>query len=132
VNKALLFICLSLCFLAAQGQESFTASQSQTELKVKQLIEKKAMYNRLNNGEYDGYRIKIHFGVDKVKAREVKSKFSAKFNEYNTYEDYDQPHFIITVGDFRTILEANEAKKKIQVEFPNGFIVKSKIRPMKL
>lgn len=107
-------------------------SQAQTQLKIKQLIEKKATYNKLNSGEYDGYRIKIHFGSDRVKAREVKSKFSQKFTDYPGYEDYDQPNFIITVGDFRTKLEAFEALKKIQIEFPNSFIVKSKIKPMKI
>jgi hypothetical protein len=103
----------------------------QTDLKVKQLMEKKATFNRLNNGEYDGYRVKIHFGADRNKAREIKTKFAARFPDYTTYEDYDQPNFIITIGDFRTKLEAYEAKKKIESEFP-GFIVKSKIRPMKL
>ena len=95
-------------------------------------MDKKASYNRLNNGEYDGFRIKIHFGVDRVKAREIKSKFAAKFNDYLTYEDYDQPNFIITIGDFRTKLEAFEALKKVQAEFPHSFIVKSKIRMMKV
>lgn len=114
------------------AQENPHSDQIQTQLKVKQLMEKKATYNKLNNGEYDGYRIKIHFGTDRVKAREVKSKFSQKFTDYTPYEDYDQPNFIITVGDFRTKLEAFEALKKIQIEFPNGFVIKSKIRPMKV
>lgn len=95
-------------------------------------MEKKASYNRLNQGEYDGYRIKIHFGSDRVKARETKVKFSSKFSDCPSYEDYDQPNFIITVGDFRTKLEAFEALKKIQIEFPNSFIIKSKIKPMKV
>lgn len=95
-------------------------------------MEKKASYNRLNNGEYDGYRIKIHFGVDRVKAREIRSKFQVKFADINTYEDYDQPNFIIVVGDFRTKIEAYEAWKKILSEFPNSFIIKSKIKPMKV
>jgi hypothetical protein len=114
------------------SQENSNSQQVQTEMKVKLLADKKSAYNRQNNGEYDGYRIKIHFGVDRIKARETKSKFSAKFNEYVAYEDYQQPNFVITVGDFRSKLEASEALKKIQVEFPNGFIVKSKIRPMRL
>lgn len=104
----------------------------QTSLKVRQLMDKKAAYNRLNNGEYDGYRIKIHFGADRVKAREVKTKFLTRFSDVPAYEDYEQPNFVITVGDFRSKLEAFEALKKIQAEFPNSFIVKSKIRPMKL
>ena len=130
VNKVFVFICFLFIWLAGFTQEN--PNQLQAELKVKQLIEKKAAYNRLNNGEYDGYRIKIHFGVDRIKAREIRSKFQVKFADINTYEDYDQPNFIIVVGDFRTKLEAFEALKKVQIEFPNSFIIKSKIKPMKV
>lgn len=132
MKKALVFTYLIFVSFLSFSQEPANGSQAQTDLKVKQLIDKKASYNRLNNGEYDGYRIKIHFGVDRIKAREVKTKFSAKFQDYNTYEDYDQPNFIITIGDFRTKLEAFEALKKVQIEFPNSFIIKSKIKPMKV
>lgn len=130
--KQLLFFLIFCVSSVIYAQENPHSDQMQTQLKVKQLMEKKATYNKLNSGEYDGYRIKIHFGTDRVKAREVKTKFSQKFTDYTPYEDYDQPNFIITVGDFRTKLEAFEALKKIQIEFPNGFIVKSKIKPMKV
>lgn len=132
VNKVFIFTYFLLVSVLGSAQEPPNKDQLQTDLKVKQLIEKKAAYNRLNNGEYDGFRIKIHFGADRVKAREIKSKFSAKFQDYVTYEDYEQPNFIIVIGDFRTKLEAFEALKKVQVEFPNSFIIKSKIRPMKV
>ena len=121
---------LYFCFLLLPfsnfifGQDS----QIQTQLKVKQLIEKKAEYHRLTGGEQDGYRIKIHFGVDRDKAHLVKNKFSARFNEYKTYEEYQQPNFVILVGDYKTKLEAFESLKKIQIEFPNAFIVKDKVR----
>lgn len=128
-----LIIILLLTFSGKYfAQQTISDEQAVTQLKVKQLVEKKASYNRLNQGEYDGYRIKIHFGSDRVKAREIKVKFSGKFSDYPSYEDYDQPNFIITVGDFRTKLEAFEALKKIQIEFPNSFIIKSKIKPMKV
>lgn len=97
--------------------------------KYKVITEKKAEYHRKSDGEYDGFRVKIHFGVDKTKAREVKSKFMSKFPEYAAYEAYQQPNFVIVVGDFPTRVEAFEAYKKIQVEFPNAFIVKEKIKP---
>ena len=132
MNKALVFTYFLLISLIGFSQENPNAAQLQTDLKVKQLMDKKASYNRLNGGEYDGFRIKIHFGVDRVKAREIRSKFAAKFNDYTPYEDYDQPNFIIVVGDFRTKLEAFEALKKVQTEFPNSFIIKSKIKPMKV
>jgi hypothetical protein len=118
-------LCL-LFFIAA-----FSIAKAQdgaTELHLKQLIEKKSEYNRQSGGDVDGYRIKIHFGVDKDAAKNVRSKFSAKFNEYDTYDEYQQPNFVILVGDFKTKLEAFEALKKVQPEFPNAFIVKDKIK----
>ena len=132
VKRALTIAYLFFFTLIGLSQEPPANNQLQTDLKVKQLMDKKASYNRINNGEYDGFRIKIHFGADRIKAREIKSKFAAKFNDYTPYEDYDQPNFIITIGDFRTKLEAFEALKKVQIEFPNSFIVKSKIKPMKV
>jgi hypothetical protein len=103
------------------------ASQAQTQLKVKQLIEKKAEYHRLTGGVQDGYRIKIHFDVDRDKAKATRAKFSARFPEYSTYEDYQQPYWVVMVGDFQTKLEAFELLKKIQPDFP-AFIIKCKIK----
>jgi hypothetical protein len=122
----LLFLLFSI--LSASGSVFGQNNQTQTLLKVKQLIDKKAEYNRLTNGEMDGYRIKIHFGADRENARIVKTKFSAKFNEYNTYEEYQQPNFVVLVGDFKTKLEAFESLKKIQADFPNSFIIKGRIK----
>ncbi len=133
MNKLHFLIFYSLfSALSILAQENPNSPQIQTSMKVKLLMDKKASYNRLSNGEYDGYRIKIHFGSDRVKAREIRSKFMAKYNGVDAYEDYQQPNFVITVGDYRTRLEAVEALKKILVDFPNGFIVKSKIKPMKV
>lgn len=115
-----LLCCLRLNFLAQ-------TSDTPSELKIKQLIEKKAEYHRLTGGEQDGYRINIHFGVDRDKAKAVRAKFMARFNDYDTYEEYQQPNFVVLVGDFKTKLEAFEAFKNIQAEFP-AFIVKGKIQ----
>ncbi|MBP9068885.1 MAG: SPOR domain-containing protein [Bacteroidia bacterium] len=104
------------------------SAQNTNQVKVDQLIEKKAEYHKLTNGEVDGYRIKIHFGVDKEAAQNVRTKFSAKFTDIGTNVEYQQPNFVVLVGDYKTKLEAFEALKKIQVEFSNAFIVKGKIR----
>ncbi len=116
------------CLLA---QENPNSSAIQTSMKVKALQEKKAEFHRRTNGELDGYRVKIHFSADRTKAREVKSRFSSKFSDVSTYEDYQQPNFVINVGDFKTKLEAFELLKKIQADFPYAFIVKSKVRAQK-
>jgi len=122
-------VFLGLLFLLNIHSVIAQDSQLQTQLKVRQLIEKKAEYHRLTGGEQEGYRIKIHFGVDKDAANSVKNKFSARFSEYNTHEEYQQPNWVILVGDYKTKLEAFQSLKKIQSEFPNAFIVKDKIRP---
>lgn len=124
--KSLLLVVLAVILQPSKvfGQNN----QTQTQLKVKQLIEKRAEYYQLTNGELDGYRIKIHFGPDKEAAKSVKNKFSAKFTDYVIHEDYQLPNFVVLVGDFRSKLEAFESLKKIQVEFPNAFIVKGKIK----
>ncbi len=115
--------------------KSLSAQNNQTQtlpivigIKVKLLIEKKAEYHRLTGGEQDGYQLKIHFGAEKDKARSVRSKFQQRFADINTYEEYQQPNFVILAGDFKTKLEAFQALKKIQGDFPSSFIVKGKIR----
>lgn len=126
-NSLLLLLVFGFSFISFSQE-----NQTQTLLKVRALQEKKIEYNKRNNGESDGYRLKIHFSADRSKAKEVKTKFDAKYADMITYEDYQQPNFVITVGDYKTKLEAYEALKKIKEEYPYAFIVKSKIRPMKL
>ena len=127
--KHILFSIFVFCQLSALFSQE---NQTQTLLKVKALQEKKAEYHKRTAGESDGYRVKIHFSADKTKAKEVQVKFSTKYNNVATYEEYQQPNFVINVGDFKTKLEAYELLKKIKEDYPYAFIVKSKVRPMKL
>ena len=131
--KFLFFLCVfSLSFYNVFSQENPNSSAIQTSMKVKALQEKKAEYHRRTNGECDGYRVKIHFSADRSKANEMKARFSSKYNDVPTHDDYQQPNFVVNVGDFKTKLEAYELLKKIQADFPYAFIVKSKVRPTKL
>jgi hypothetical protein len=125
-----IFVLGNLSLLFSQGSTGDNAIQ--TALKIKALQEKKAEYHRRTNGESDGYRIKIHFSADKTKAREVQTRFSSKYSDIATHEEYQQPNFVINVGDFKTKLEAYELLKKIKEDYPYAFIVKSKVRPLKL
>ncbi|MES2512605.1 MAG: SPOR domain-containing protein [Bacteroidota bacterium] len=127
---SVIFICWNLSLLFSQGNSNDNTIQ--TALKVKALQEKKAEYHKRTNGESDGYRVKIHFSADRTKAEEVKAKFNNKYADITPYIDYQQPNFVITVGDYKTKLDAYEALKKIRENYPYAFIVKSKIRPLKL
>lgn len=129
IVKYIVVLILSIAsFSVLISQEN----QTQTLLKVKALQEKKAEYHRRTNGETDGYRLKIHFSSDRSKAEEVKSKFSNKHADMPAYIDYQLPNFVIIIGDYKTKLEAYEALKKIKEDYPYAFIVKSKVKPMKL
>jgi hypothetical protein len=111
----------------SQENPNLNPPQTQTELKVHELVQKVAEYHRLTNGMQDGYRIKTHFGVDRDAAEAVRTKFATAFSDYPTYLEYQQPNWVILVGDYKTKLEAFESWKKIISEFPNAFIVKGKI-----
>ena len=130
--KWLIIFIIFLTSFSAFSQGNADDNALQTALKVKTLQEKKIDYHKKTGFESDGYRIKIHFSADKTKAREVQTKFNTKYPEINSYEEYQQPNFVINVGDFKTKLEAYEQLKKIKEEYPYAFIVKSKIKPMKL
>lgn len=128
--RFLVAIVLFFVVLTTTAQENpyLNPPHTQTQIRVNELIQKKAEYHKLTNGEQDGFRIKIHFGIDKAVAEDVRTKFTTRFTEYITYKEYQQPNWVILIGDYKTKLEAFETLKKIQLEFPNAFIVKGKIR----
>ena len=93
--------------------------------KIKELANKHIEINA--KAVIKGYRIKIHFGADKNKAKEIKALFIAKYPDIPAYEKYDQPNFNIRVGDFRTKLEAYKFLKEVQIDFPASFLVQDEI-----
>jgi len=129
VKNILTLITVLMCGTRLLAQENSTGNSIQTLLKVRALQEKKVAFHKLTNGESDGYRVKIYFGTDKAKAKNVQAKFSTDYKGISSYEEYQQPNFVINVGDFKTKIEAYELLKKIKEEYPYAFIVKSKIRP---
>lgn len=100
------------------------------DYKIKELLNKHVLINA--ETPVKGYRIKIHFGADKNKAKEIKTKFITIFPDVPAYEKYDQPNFNIRVGDFRTKLEAYKFLKEVQIEFPSEFLVQDEIELPKL
>lgn len=122
---------LVLIFIFQFSSFNSFSQSNDNEAKLKTLSDKCAEYHRRTDGESTGYRIKIHFGIDKAAAREVKQKFSSLYNGIPSYEEYRQPNFVIVVGDFKTRVDAYGAFQKIQIDFPNAFIIKSKIKPIK-
>jgi hypothetical protein len=128
---AFVFCCILSSFAQAQTNPVDTGKiELVQDYKVRELLEK---HVELNSKSYlKGYRIKIHFGSDKTKAREIKSKFISKFPDVPAYERYDVPNFNIRVGDFRTKLEAYRFLKEVKNDFPSAFIVQDEIELPKI
>jgi hypothetical protein len=123
---AFLFLCVAHFVSFSQASTADTGKVEVIEdYKIKELLAKHADINA--KAPIKGYRVKIHFGSDKTKAKEVKAKFISKFPGVPAYEKYDQPNFNIRVGDFRTKLEAYRFLKEVQLEFPSSFIVQDEI-----
>ena len=133
MKQALIILISFFCInLFAQDNPYQNPVQTQSQLQVNQLLDKKSEYHRLTGGVQDGYRIKIHFGIDREGAEAMRVKFSNRFPDFITYKEYQQPNFVVVVGDYKTKLEAYELLKKIKEDYPYAFIVKSKVRPMKI
>lgn len=95
--------------------------------RIAELMNKKLLINEKKDAKVKGYRVQIHFGSDREKAKEIKAKFLQAFNSAMAYEKYEQPNFKIRVGDFRTRTEAFKFLKEISPDFPSSFIVQDEI-----
>mgnify|MGYP003444277521 CR=1 FL=1 len=121
---SLVLLLVSIFKLQAQTADTGKITLIQ-DRKIEDLVAKHIEIN--SKAAIKGYRVKIHFGADKNKAKEIKAKFLAQFPTVAAYEKYDQPNFNIRVGDFRTKLEAYKFLKALQPEFPSAFIVQDEI-----
>ncbi|HXC03323.1 MAG TPA: hypothetical protein VNZ86_01150 [Bacteroidia bacterium] len=129
MQKIVLLILLALPFfytplLQAQTVSDSTHADIKADPALFALLEKRKAIGIKN---LKGYRVKIHFGAEKGKANEIKAKFCQKYPDVPAYLDYDTPNFSITVGNYRSRLDAYRIYKLIQPDFPNAFIVEMKI-----
>ena len=74
-----------------------------------------------------GFRIQIYSGNKKQPANQARSTFSRIYRKNKAHMDYQQPSFLVRVGDFRTKLEALKFKKELIKHFPNCFFVNDEI-----
>ena len=129
IKSRILLIIIVIFLVNSLPSRSQTGDTGRINLiqdrKVDELLAKHIEIN--SKATIKGYRVKIHFGADKNKAKEIKAKFMAQFPTMAAYEKYDQPNFNIRVGDFRTKLEAYKFLKELQSEFPSAFIVQDEI-----
>ena len=123
-----MFLLLSANAQSADSLKIFSADSNMVQDKrVNELVLKHVLINEARKGKIKGYRVQIHFGQEKAKALDVKSKFMAQHKDVPSYLDYQQPYFKIRVGNFRTKLEAYKLLQEISGDFSGSFIVSDDI-----
>jgi hypothetical protein len=99
--------------------------------RIMKLQKKYVELNKLRQS-VSGYRVQIHFGNEREKAKEIKTQFLKTFPDIPAYESYQSPNFRIRVGDYRSKLEASKYLMQISGAFPSSFIVTDNIKYPKL
>ena len=110
------------CFSQHFGKLEISADH-----KVAKLFERYLQENKKNQ-TIDGFRVQIHFGNDREKAKDIKTKFLTLYPQIEAYESYQQQNFRIRTCDFRTRYEALKFQKLIAVNFPSSYIVSDNIK----
>ena len=138
--KRLLSI-LSFVFMSLFSNAQFSADSLKfmaadsgmiQDKRVNELVLKHVLINEARKEKMKGYRVQIHFGPERAKAMEVKTKFTSEYHNTAAYLDYQLPYFKIRVGDFRTKLEAYKLLQDIAADFPGAFIVSDDIELPKI
>lgn len=77
--------------------------------------------------QYSGFRIRIYYNSVQT-AREVSQatadKFSAMFPDIPVYRSYASPNFKVSVGNFRSRIDAEVVLNSIKGEFPDATIIR--------
>jgi len=107
--------------------ETCWAQTDSTTLKANRLVEKHKKINVLKR-TMPGYRIQIYFGDQRLQAMEMKSTFQSAHPGTAAYVVYQQPHFKVRVGDFKTRLEATGFLSRMKGEFSQAFIVPDEVK----
>ena len=103
-------------------------SEINMEKGIDLLLQKSFLLNKKKGG-IEGFSIKIYTGESRDMARKTKYGFMRKFPEIISvsYERVS-PNWVVKVGKFRTKLEAQKLQSIIRSEYPNTFIISTKIR----
>lgn len=77
-----------------------------------------------------GYRIRIYSNSGKqarIDGPKIQADFISNHEGVKTYYTFDSPFYRLYAGDFRTRSEAMKFLKEIENEYPDAFIIRTKI-----
>lgn len=120
---------VSLCFLTFFSLISFAQVQYSIEPMIEQ-IESDYIKAWDKVDKIDGYRIQITAfsgNNSRNRAEGERAAFKSNFPGISVYLTYTEPYFKLRVGNYYTRLEAYKDLKRIQLTYPNAYIVPDKI-----
>ena len=74
-----------------------------------------------------GYRVQLFFDSDRKEVDAARSKFVSTYPKIDSYVIYNAPNYVLKVGDFRTLMEAEKVKGDLTKDFSTCFITKEMI-----
>jgi len=96
---------------------------------VKSTEQKIYDYQRFSRGTSPGFRVQITFSQQRDAMNRTQSSFTGKYPGIHCYVSYKQPYFRVSVGDFRSKLEAVSFLNKVRRDYPGAFVVVDRIVP---
>jgi hypothetical protein len=92
------------------------------------LATKQAAVNKLtskmtNSGMFRGYRLQVISTRSRDQAFQVKAELIRRFPEYKTYAIFQSPYFRIRIGNFMNKADAEELRKLLSRQYPQGVYV---------
>ena len=128
----LFWLLLLLSAFLTQAQDSLNQipnGEVIQDTRIDRLIKAHIQVNIKQEG-MDGYRIQIFFdsgAQSKIRAQEAYDQFIAKYPNTPVYLSFQTPNYKVRVGDFRTRLDALKTLNKIEIDYPNAFIITDRI-----
>jgi hypothetical protein len=114
----------SLSFTGKPGK--VTVYKDERITKIEEFV--RAGETTLDGVKIDGYRVMIFFDMSKSVAESQKAYFISLYPDHKTYMDYSAPNYRVSVGNFRTELEAECLKQELLMMFPTAIVVPDKIQ----
>jgi len=83
------------------------------------------------NKLYSGFRIRIYYGSGqnaRIASQECLNRFNMMYPEIAAYREYDNPYFKVTIGDYRTKIDAERVLNQIGGDFSGAIVIRQKMR----
>lgn len=111
------------------GMDMFSVIEVNQPDDVKEAFQRYVERNR--DRKFTGYRVRIFFDNSqdaRTRSEEIAREFATAHPSVKVYRSHISPYFKVTVGDFRSKIEATAFAKSISDRYTSVFLVKENIQ----